>query len=260
MQKYIYLCEDSTEGIFTAVYQAWEGNHGHANNKVQIASSDYNTELFCEYIEVETDLAKAEKVARTLKKKVSYEFYEQILLASLSYDCRKADSIYRSIILGLHMGSSVLNHLANEDISRIAKLKQNVTNEILHLNGFLRFEELEKGLLLGRIEPKNDIIRLLGDHFSDRFPEEHFLIADTVRSSFVMHTPKQTRYFIYPGFDFSSEFLSTTEAEKYYRELWCKFVDTIAIKPRENLKLQQQMLPLRFRDYMPEFSMPRSLR
>ncbi|MBP3703500.1 MAG: TIGR03915 family putative DNA repair protein [Lachnospiraceae bacterium] len=257
-KKYIYLCENSIEGIFSAVNQAWEGNHGHSHNKIELIDANYNNELFSEYIEVETNLVKAEKVLRTIRQKVSEEFCEQMMMTSLSYDNRKADIIYRSIILGLYMGKRVLAHLADENISMVEKLTQNITKEVLHFYGFLRFEELKNGLLLGRIKPKNNLIRLLGDHFSDRFPEETFLIADTRRSSFFIHTPEHSEYFTYPGFDFMNALPSSSEEEKYYQELWCKFVDTIAIKPRANEKLQKQMLPLRFRDYMPEFSTSRN--
>ena len=48
--------------------------------------------------------------------------------------------------------------------------------------------------------------------------------------------------------------LTYSEDEKQLQKLWKLFVDTIAIKERVNPKLQRQMLPLRFRKYMKEFS------
>ena len=40
-----------------------------------------------------------------------------------------------------------------------------------------------------------------------------------------------------------------------YEELWQAFCDSVSIEARHNEKLQKQMLPLRFRNNMPEFSM-----
>ena len=44
----VYVCEDSIEGIFTAIYDAWASKRGHVNNKIQL---EHNTEiaLFCSY-------------------------------------------------------------------------------------------------------------------------------------------------------------------------------------------------------------------
>ena len=38
-----------------------------------------------------------------------------------------------------------------------------------------------------------------------------------------------------------------------YRDLWKTFFDSIAIKERTNPKLQQNMMPLRYREYAVEF-------
>ncbi|MDR2045172.1 MAG: TIGR03915 family putative DNA repair protein [Clostridium sp.] len=44
-----------------------------------------------------------------------------------------------------------------------------------------------------------------------------------------------------------------SEEEKRYRELFCRFCRSIAVKERSNPALQRSLLPLRFREYMTEF-------
>mgnify|MGYP001417517865 FL=1 len=76
----IFLCENSIDGIFTAIYQAWNSGYGHANVKIeeQSESNNYsNMELFSDYINVNTDLDKAMKVSRSIKQKLSKEIYEK---------------------------------------------------------------------------------------------------------------------------------------------------------------------------------------
>ncbi len=253
MNKHVYLCPDSVEGIFTGVYDAWASQYGHTNTQLQIQSYDYNAELFCDYIPVDEDYDKASKVARTIQRQISPLCYQYIVNAALSYDSRKADAIYRVIILGLHMGSSVMNHFADLNVSTIDKLSRNVSNELLHLQGFLRFQELDNGILYATIHPKNYIIRYLGEHFADRFPDESFLIADTQRGCVIAYANQQIKYFDSVDMDFSHIDEHISRCEEMFQSLWKRYVEKIAIEPRKNLKLQQQMLPLRFRDTMPEF-------
>ena len=47
--------------------------------------------------------------------------------------------------------------------------------------------------------------------------------------------------------------MDETEREKYYQALFTRFCQSIAIESRRNLKLQRNMLPLRFRKDMVEF-------
>lgn len=83
--RYVYLCEDSTEGIFTAVYDAFAEGHRKEDTALCLKESTYTTELFTTYIPVETDMEKAAKVARTMQKKVSWQVYDALQMASLSY-------------------------------------------------------------------------------------------------------------------------------------------------------------------------------
>lgn len=252
--KYIYLCENSLEGILSCIYRAWEDSHGHSKNEIQLLEADYNRQLFCEYIEVITDKEKAEKVARTITQKISVEFYRQIMQVSVSYNPQKADIIYRCIILGLYMGKDVLHHLGSTSVSHLFSLSRNVTNEIHHFNGFLRFMELRNGLLFAKIRPKNDILYFLSEHFCDRFPDEDFIIADVGRNSLLLHA-KGLDPIIQNRIDFDIEQLDAlySDDEQLLQNLFQTFIDAIQIDSRKNPKLQQQNLPLRFREFMNEF-------
>lgn len=66
---YIFLCEDNIDGIFTGIYDAWASKYGHANISLTTCPPD-NYVLFCEYITVQTDYGKSQKVARTLQKPI----------------------------------------------------------------------------------------------------------------------------------------------------------------------------------------------
>ena len=175
-------------------------------------------------------------------------------MQSLSYIPEKADVIYRVIILALQMGNQVLDHLTDPNVALLFKMERNANNEILHEQGFLRFEKLASGVLFARINPKNAILPYLAYHFADRFPEENWVIADTTHGSMMIHERgKGCSYIHAKDEDFDRLLLSYSEEEEVFQKLWKRYIDSVGIKARENISLQNQMLPLRFRKYMKEF-------
>ena len=53
----VFVCEDSPEGIFTGVYDAWSSRLGHENVRLEV-QGEYNYSLFSEYREVAVDQLK----------------------------------------------------------------------------------------------------------------------------------------------------------------------------------------------------------
>ena len=118
---YTYQCEDSTDGILTAVYDAWASRRGHSRIKLQIPREADTMELFSEYIPVQTDAEKAEKVRRSILKKISTEAWEMVFRASLSNQDEKADLIYRFLIGGFYYGAPVTKMMAEPVVMRMTE-------------------------------------------------------------------------------------------------------------------------------------------
>lgn len=260
---YIFLCEDSIDGIFTGVYDAWASNYGHRNVALTTHAPD-NYTLFDEYITVTTDIEKSRKVADTLRRRLGEEVYSQICDAASAMEesgsrtrqLPKADAIYRTIVLGLSLkeGRRVMGYLGEPYVNRVFQLSRATGNEAHHLLGFLRFQELENGVLFARIHPKNDVLPLLGDHFSDRLPEENFMIYDETRKKAALH--RKGSYFFLTGTEgLNEEMLHRFSPEELeYQRLWCGFFESIAIEARCNPKLQNQNIPKRFQKDTVEFT------
>ena len=148
-----------------------------------------------------------------------------------------------------------MSHLTAPYMQTLYAIERNFTNESHFFIEILRFEELENGTLFGRINPKSEVLPYLADHFADRFAGEQWVIADTVHRTVLLHKANyKTVYLSMDEVDMDELALTYSEDEKQLQKLWKLFVDTIAIKERVNPKLQRQMLPLRFRKYMKEFS------
>ncbi|HEX3077194.1 MAG TPA: TIGR03915 family putative DNA repair protein [Lachnospiraceae bacterium] len=253
MNRYIFQCEDSIDGIFTAVYDAWDSRYGHDNVYIEIPNENSNYQLFSSYIQVATNSEKAEKVANTIRNKISLEAFENVCRAALSCNVRKADAIYRFIIIGLRLGSSVIGNLSNEAVSAIFEMNRNVSNEVHHYLGFLRFTELRQKILYAKVNPKNNAITLMAPHFAERLPCENWIIHDEVRQLAIIHQTGEGWVQVGTSAIDFKQLGYVEDEEEMMIQLWKAFVDSIAIEDRRNLRLQQQNLPLRFRGNMTEF-------
>lgn len=252
-EKYL-VCEDSLEGIFTGIYEAYVLKEDHGNIHIQIGEEG-NIRLFASYIDVTADAGRAAKVARTINRVLGEEVYLTICMALSSKDSDKGEAVYKTIVHGLQMknGRQVMDHLANNYIHKVFELSRGANNEAHHLQGFLRFQELENGILFSKIAPKNNIVTFLAPHFADRLPQLDFVIYDEKRGIFIVH-PASKQWYIVTETDFNEEWMLPYSAEEIgYQELFKHFCHKIAIDGRKNLKLQRNMLPLRFQEYMVEF-------
>ena len=251
----IYQCEDSVEGIFTAVYIAWASRYGHDNIKLQAVTEDTNAnlELFSEYITVNKDSILADKVAESIRGKISIQAYQMVVRAALSCDVKKANSIYHFLVRGFAMGGQIVNHLADPYVCDIFELSRKVGADTHYYQEFVRFQELENKVLLAKIEPKNNVVELITPHFADRLASENFIIIDVKRKLATIHQANSNWFLTYLTKEEVVNLLSLSESKNDYEVLWKAFFDSIAVKERESYARQRNHVPLHYRKYMTEF-------
>lgn len=257
---YTYICKNTIDGILTGVYDAYADRHSHRDIHLTVHEPE-NLSLFTQYIPVKSDSEKAAKVARTLKVRFGQDFYETIYQAAMAGDVPgkssmdKADAIYETIALALASGdgTKTLLSLGEPCVFRVFELCRATGREAMHLLGFVRFQELENGILFSKIHPNHHVLPILGEHFSDRLPEENFMIYDENRRLTLLH-PSGEHFFLADAdrLDLAAtERLSANEAQ--FQDLWVTFFHSIAIEARKNSKLQSQMIPKRFQRDALEF-------
>lgn len=80
----------------------------------------------------------------------------------------KANAVYQTIVAALYSpkGARVLDSLSNPYIYRVFELSRATVSEAHHLKGFLRFSELQNGILFSTIHPKNNALPILAEHFT----------------------------------------------------------------------------------------------
>lgn len=249
----VYRCEDSLESIFTAIYLAYEERRDHMDTCINLTDEPV---LFAEDVYVTPDQEKINKVMRSLYRIFGEKDYMSLCMALASREEGKAQAVYRTVVDGLsskRRAGHLFDNLANDDVYRAFALARVVGREVGHLREFLRFQEMENGVLCAKITPENNVAAFLMPHFSDRLPQENFMIYDGQRGIFAIHPAGKQWYLFYNEEKEMDLSFGISAKEQEYQELFKYFCHKIAIEERKNLKLQQNMLPLRFRKNMTEF-------
>lgn len=248
----VYLCRDDIDGILCGVYDAWMSRKGHSNVKLQLESCG-NLELFCTYYEVEVTEEKIKKVIGAIRSRISEEAFHAVCDAALSHEENRADDIYRFLISAFHYGKRVMDMLQLPEVYEIFRLRRNVGNETHLLTGFVRFVQMDRGVLAGMIGPKNDVLILLAPFFADRLSGKNWILYDEKRRKAALH-PANRPWFMVGMAAKEWDLLEISEEETVYKELWKTFHRAIAIKDRTNPVCQKNHLPLHYRPYMTEFN------
>lgn len=254
MEEYYLICEDSLEGIFTGIYNAYLLKKPHEQIHICLAEEE-NYRLFAVYQECQPEDKKAASVARTILREFGEETYLSVCRALASMAEDKGEAVYKSIVKGFSMKNrkNLMGNLADSYVHRVFELARFSSNEIHYHLEVLRFFELESGILYAPIEPKSNVLTFIMPHFADRLPLENFVIHDESRNLFAVHPAKKEWYLVTgeEGWELANG--SFSKGEEKYSELFCQFFHSVAIKERKNPKLQRNHLPLRFRRYMTEF-------
>ena len=199
---------------------------------------------------VMTDNSRSEKVFSAIRHKISQEAASKVYYAFLSYEQERFMPIIRYIKLGFTVGHMVDSHLHEDYVRQVHKMANHAGKEAHLLFGFCRFEETKQGVLYAQITPKNDVLPIVADHFSQRLMNEVWMIHDKTRSQAAVYdgngfvitqVPKEIN-------------IDYADGEEDIQKQWVTFFNRIAIGARSNKKLQRQLLPLYYRKNMTEFT------
>lgn len=253
----VYTCAPDWESMLTTIYEAFGSRLGHNNIRLMLEPVEQMT-LFDEYIHVEPDYEKAEKVTDSINMKISPLFYREMAITSMAYENDVLDNIYHMLILGFEFGPKVLDMLQYRDVVRNCEIRKRVEREANRFQEFIRFHQIGN-VYIAHFEPKSRVAQYLGPVFQDRMPSENFIIVDDIHLDAVIH-PADCNYYMQK---LSSEelerMLDTESVNDSFTDLWKVFFDSIAIKERSNAKCQLNHSPLWARKHMIEFNLPGSV-
>ena len=238
----------------TCIYDAWSEALRIGHDQIQLKKEPILQQtMFDEYVHVDGDNVKAEKVIRSVRRDISDEAYLDVYYATLSAEEDALQAIYNFLRVGFAVGSKVLEQYSNPHVMRMLELRRKVGNESHHFNEFARFQSLDRKVYVSHLEPKSDVVMLVGRHFADRMPSEDWMIIDDGRCLGVVH-PKDEPFYVTEFREEEMERLCQTEKQDdLYTQMWKEFFHTIAVEKRENPVCQRNLFPLRYRKHVTEF-------
>lgn len=255
----ILQCEESLDGIFSAIYDAfvYKKQMPDYDDSISIAIGNTGTPtLFAREITVTCDRTKAARTVETIQRRLGYAVYRTVFYALCHYDEERATVALGYLVRAFSKGSRVWECMADPYVIRVMELSRKVANESNKFQGFLRFRDVG-GFLFAEIEPKCQVVLTLQEHFEDRYPNENFIIYDSRRHFAMVHPAYQTSFFV-EGEDILEQLHGETwtkvTAQDEYEELWRTYFQTMGIAARENERCQNTLLPKWYRKHMTEFA------
>lgn len=250
----ILQCEDSVEGILTAIYEAFveknKMSEFHDGDIAIAIGENLNLNLFAREVHVKTDLNKANKTLSAIRSRISYQAYQNVLSALCHFALDRGDAVLGYLVKGFAMGARVSEALADPYVMRVMELSRKVGNECQLFNGFVRFHDMGK-FLYSEVDPKCYVLPQVMEHFEDRFPNENYVIYDSRRKAALVHPAYMQSFFVY-GEEWN---IDLSQQQDYFESLWAQYFTHIAIKERTNPRCQNNLLPKWYRKNMVEFNM-----
>lgn len=130
------------------------------------------------------------------------------------------------------------------------KIAQYVIHESHKMKGFTRFKEINNNILYAEIEPVNNILELLSNHFQKRLKNEYWIIKDAKRKMLSIYDKK--KFYIVLEENFQLEKIIVSNEEEKIEDMWKIFYKTIGIKERKNSRCRQNFMPKRYWKYLIE--------
>ena len=214
-----------------------------SNEPINIKSKlNYQPNLLDKPVYLEIDNEK-EKVI-SLKKKLTEEIINTIYYAYLSDSQDKENIIYSFIKSSLIYRNKIF-YMRNIDVvNKIEKMTKYVSREAHKLKGFLRFKEMKNNFYYAKIEPTNNVISILANHFKNRLSNENWIIKDNKRKIYAIYDKSKIIYLTQK--EIIKLNLDLDKNEESIEELWKTFFKTVAIKERNNPKVQRNFMPKKY--------------
>lgn len=239
----VYLTDGSKTAFYAAVFNAWNKNAYITSQK------NFQPALTDEFIEITQSCAQsAEQAARVtaaIRRTDPPALGEtgRILLSG-NAEKEQIAFLYLKEIFRRNAPARDKTYLAS--VAAAMDICRQIGKETERLKGFLRFKETSSGVYYAACAPDNDILPLLAPHFIRRL-QLPFILHDISRGYALCHNGCAT-----VRIQAESADISLSENEEKISALWKEYFNAVAIRARANGKLQDNLMPRRYRKFMDE--------
>ena len=248
-----FLYDNTFDGLLTCVFEAFNRKEFPEN----IVGENKQLPLFIESFRVITDDAKADRVLKALRKKISKAALDMLFISYLSELEEIEIRIFHYIQKALLAGISIETDFTDSDVLELSKIYKKVGREEERIRQFVRFQKTADGLFFAAMNPIYNVIPLTARFFKTRFADQQWIIYDVKREYGLYYNLKtvETVQFEQLPFATGTGRLTAEKLDQYeiaFQILWKDYLKAITIRERLNLKLQRQHMPKRFWNYLTE--------
>jgi probable DNA metabolism protein len=258
----IVLYEPSFEGWLSAVYHAYEYKLQHDSALQLIAQDCYVPSLIAQATSVATDEDKAERVLTKLNKLLGRSGMRNMLWGFLSEKDNIGTTLFQVVKYAIDYPSrSIMQDLGNLDVLELVQTVKSVGREKHRMEAFVRFEHTTDDIYFARVEPDFNVLPLIGEHFRQRYQDQHWAIYDISRGFGIYYDKSQSTptrpAALQTITDLDDAVLRNpasihSEDEQRYQKFWQGYFTNVNIKERKNPRLHKQYLPQRYWKYLSE--------
>lgn len=208
---------------------------------LNIKDINYNKGLFDEVINIKTN---SSNLINNLINISSIYVFKIIYYVYLSDDDNKELIIYYFILNTFKYKNKIIYMRNLKCVSEGLRLEKYVSRENHKFKGFTRFKELNNNVLYAKINPKNNILVLLTNHFKNRLKNECFILHDIKRNIYAFYD--KNKYYIISDKELKLLNIEYSKNEKDIQNMWCSFYKIVAIKERKNERVRMNFMPKKY--------------
>ena len=248
-----FLYDHTFDGLLTCVFEAFN----RKEFPEYIIEENRQLPMFTESFRVITDDAKADRVLKALRKKISRSALDMLFISYLSESEGIEIRIFRYIQKALLAEKSIETNFADPDVLELSKIYKKVGREEERIRQFVRFQKTADGLFFAVMDPAYNVLPLTTRFFKTRYADQQWIVYDVKREYGLYYDLKTVETVHFDQLPVSSKTGRITdekldEYEIAFQDLWKDYLKAITIRERRNLKLQRQHMPKRFWKYLTE--------
>lgn len=258
----IVLYEPSFEGWLSAVFYVYANKLQDDASLQLIAEDCYIPSLISQATSVTTDEEHAERILTKLHKLLGRSGMRNILWGFLSEKAHIGTTLFQVIKYAIDYPSrAIMEDLGNLNVLELVQTVKSVVREKHRMEAFVRFEHTTDDIYFARVEPDFNVLPLIGEHFLQRYQDQHWAIYDVARGYGIYYDKSQSTPLrpaaLQTITDLDGAVLRNpasihSENELRYQKFWQGYFTNINIKERKNSRLHKQYLPQRYWKYLSE--------
>lgn len=239
----VFVTDGSETAFYAAVFSGWNKNaYLTSKQNFQPALTDELADVSGIDAQSETKAARVKAALQKIDARALHEIGR--ILLSGNDEKEQTAFLYLKEIFRCKAPARDKTYLPV--VAAATDLYRQIGKELERLKGFLRFKETAAGVYYAACAPDNDILPLLAPHFIRRL-QLPFILHDISRGYALCYNGERT-----VKLRAARAEIPLSEREEKISALWKQYFNTVAIRARANAKLQDTLMPRRYRKFMDE--------